>query len=456
MRDGALNGSSTPRVRGWLRRRVELRPGVYLVGIFLAWPLAQLPAPPPPPFSNPAPWAAQPRAVPPKAVTPDAVPPDAMPLPRPEVTEELPPAVPPPHLRVEVVTHDFGRVLQGTPIEHAFTLHNDGPEPLVIREVVPDCGCTAAEFEPVLAPGAQQTVKLQLDTSRLLGRVRKAARIAFEGPAPDGPGHSGLDVALTGIVDTLLAFEPAGTLRLRGLHSEPKSLTFDAVPGSPLTFTVRSLTAREGLVEVGQREIEPGRRTRFVVHAGRHAEPRVAQEVLSARVETSDGVTHEVSIPLLIEDLGPILVEPRPSIIFRPSDTASLQLGGTPPVAGVVLRATHESIRFAVTEVQLADAPEGLFEARWRDEGESPSGSPSGSPGESPGGSAGESRVQAVQIEIRVLRALAPQTVRSRVLVFTDRPDQRVVEIALYAQFAEPAALTPAPEAPPGAGADQR
>jgi hypothetical protein len=68
-----------------------------------------------------------------------------------------------PSLTFDKTTHDFGEIMNGTPVETKFTYTNTGKSPLVVTDIKSTCGCTVPQGwskEP-LAPGAssQFTVK---------------------------------------------------------------------------------------------------------------------------------------------------------------------------------------------------------------------------------------------------------------------------------------------------------
>jgi len=42
--------------------------------------------------------------------------------------------------------HDFGKIPMGTPVTTVFEFTNVGPEPLILTEVRPTCGCTIADY----------------------------------------------------------------------------------------------------------------------------------------------------------------------------------------------------------------------------------------------------------------------------------------------------------------------
>ncbi|MDC0570401.1 DUF1573 domain-containing protein [Flavobacteriaceae bacterium] len=68
-----------------------------------------------------------------------------------------------PSVTFDKTTHDFGEIMNGTPVETVFTYTNTGKSPLVVTDIKSTCGCTVPQGwsrEP-LAPGAssQFTVK---------------------------------------------------------------------------------------------------------------------------------------------------------------------------------------------------------------------------------------------------------------------------------------------------------
>lgn len=72
---------------------------------------------------------------------------------------------------------DAGKVPVGEDIEAVFTIENQGTAPLEITQVQPACGCTVAEYDETIAPGAKGTVKAVVDTTSILGPNAKAITI---------------------------------------------------------------------------------------------------------------------------------------------------------------------------------------------------------------------------------------------------------------------------------------
>lgn len=79
-----------------------------------------------------------------------------------------------PDIKFTSTQFDFGTVLQGEEVRHAFEFVNAGEDPLVIDRVRSSCGCTAALVsEKNLAPGATGHIQTNFDSARFRGTVSK-------------------------------------------------------------------------------------------------------------------------------------------------------------------------------------------------------------------------------------------------------------------------------------------
>ncbi|HEY4967920.1 MAG TPA: DUF1573 domain-containing protein [Puia sp.] len=64
-------------------------------------------------------------------------------------------------LRLIESNYSFGKIPQGRPVIHVFTIQNVGKELLLLENVQASCGCTTPEWsrEPI-APGAEAPIKV--------------------------------------------------------------------------------------------------------------------------------------------------------------------------------------------------------------------------------------------------------------------------------------------------------
>jgi hypothetical protein len=126
------------------------------------------------------------------AATPAAAEYPATPSPLPVATAETP-AMPAnaaavrgaADIQFESTRYDFGRVVAGEVVTHAFTFANLGPEPVEITAVQPACGCTTTtDWSRRVEPGATGVIALQVDTAHFDGPLSKTAEVDFANHPP--------------------------------------------------------------------------------------------------------------------------------------------------------------------------------------------------------------------------------------------------------------------------------
>ncbi len=84
-----------------------------------------------------------------------------------------------PRIFLEEDTLNMGSVQQGDIVHRSLLIRNDGGSPLMIREVIPSCGCTIAHLvDSMVAPGLSTSLDLTFDaTNKGLGKVTKNVTI---------------------------------------------------------------------------------------------------------------------------------------------------------------------------------------------------------------------------------------------------------------------------------------
>lgn len=96
--------------------------------------------------------------------------------------QEAAPADAKPKAHVAQPVHDAGTVAPGKEVIHDFVVENQGTAPLEITDVRPACGCTVAQFDRVIAPGASGKVHAVLDTSTFAGAISKGVTVLTNDP----------------------------------------------------------------------------------------------------------------------------------------------------------------------------------------------------------------------------------------------------------------------------------
>lgn len=71
-----------------------------------------------------------------------------------------------PVMTFDKTEHDFGRIAQGTNVEHLFTFTNTGEAPLVLSDAKASCGCTVPTFtKDPIPPGGKGEMLVKFNGS---------------------------------------------------------------------------------------------------------------------------------------------------------------------------------------------------------------------------------------------------------------------------------------------------
>ncbi len=81
--------------------------------------------------------------------------------------QEEEPVGPTTKVEFKKMTYDFGKVMEGTIVEHDYKFTNTGSEPLVLKKVKASCGCTVPTWpRNAIAPGESGVIHAKFDTKR--------------------------------------------------------------------------------------------------------------------------------------------------------------------------------------------------------------------------------------------------------------------------------------------------
>lgn len=74
----------------------------------------------------------------------------------------------------DIVSYDFGEILQGKETEAIFTLTNKGTTPLMVEDIKVSCGCTLVEWikDPIL-PGQSTEIIVKYNT-KIIGTIKRS------------------------------------------------------------------------------------------------------------------------------------------------------------------------------------------------------------------------------------------------------------------------------------------
>ncbi len=112
---------------------------------------------------------------------------------------------------------DVGKVAVGQPIEATFEIANQGTAPLSITQVHPACGCTVADFDKSIAPGATGKVHAKVDTTSMAGPIAKAVTVFT-----DDPANPRIVLTVKATVQPFLGLNPGYARFTSSVHGDDK------------------------------------------------------------------------------------------------------------------------------------------------------------------------------------------------------------------------------------------
>ena len=121
-----------------------------------------------------------------------------------------------PNMVVPEKIKDVGIVAQGELVEVNFKLINEGSQALQVKAVRPTCGCTVADYDKEIAPGAEGFVKAKLDTKDFAGPISKSILVMT-----NDPREPTVSVVIKADVRPFVEVLPRPLIRFNAVQREP-------------------------------------------------------------------------------------------------------------------------------------------------------------------------------------------------------------------------------------------
>jgi len=228
-------------------------------------------------------------------------------------TATPPPPTPsgPPRLVLAESVFDFGKVEQGSHVNHLFRFTNQGGQNLRIESIKTSCGCTAAVISSeVIGPGQEGTISATFDTARFSGE--KAKEISVYSNDPTQPM---VTLTLQGEVLVEVEVDPPQLYLGRVRRGEETVRSIDVVYDAGKSLSITKVENSSPLLTVRAQDFEKeGRKGKKLIVTLKKDAPlgRVNDEI---KVTTTSEKRPVIDIPVFGSVEGDLVVAP-PQVSF--------------------------------------------------------------------------------------------------------------------------------------------
>lgn len=146
---------------------------------------------------------------------------------------------------------DFGTVPKGQKLDWTFQIKNTGKADLQLLSVQPACGCTVAEYDKVIKPGATGKVTAHVDTTNFSGPISKAVTIQT-----NDPNTPTSQLTLTAMVKPFVEAVPAGFVRYNLIQGDAQTQTVTLYTEESEPWEIKSIETPGDYVKATFRKIE--------------------------------------------------------------------------------------------------------------------------------------------------------------------------------------------------------
>lgn len=190
--------------------------------------------------------------------------------------------------------HDFGEVLQGTVVHHAFVLRNERATPMRITGMTASDGLTMSAVPVALPAASERTLPLTLDTRRITGAVTASLAVTLDG----GDTRA---FELRGKVVPPMEIRPRPAFFVSTQKGQAKQAVLELVNHEAMPVALSLPEPKpDARYSLALQEVEPGRRFRLVLSvpedapAGRFSEYIALDSSSNAKPKIPLGVNLQV------------------------------------------------------------------------------------------------------------------------------------------------------------------
>ena len=156
-----------------------------------------------------------------------------------------------PKLTIVEPVKDFGTIPRGDKLDWSFAVKNTGDADLQIINARPSCGCTVADFDKIIKPGATGKVTAHVDTTNFAGPIAKAITLDTNDPM-----NPSAQVTIHAIVKPYVEAHPAGFVRFNMLQGDTDVQTVTLYSEETEPFDIIKVETPEPWIKVDYKKIE--------------------------------------------------------------------------------------------------------------------------------------------------------------------------------------------------------
>lgn len=166
-----------------------------------------------------------------------------------------------PRIAVAEKSFDFGKVKEGTNVEHVYKVKNEGNAELVIENVRSSCGCTVAQpTKKNVPPGGESEIKATFRTAGRGGKTRKTITVRSNDPVTPT-----LVLSIQGEIETDVSVTPRSIWLGQLKKREKGSAEFSVNVSDPEKIKIKSVTVEDKLFAIKKLEGEASGNAKYEI-----------------------------------------------------------------------------------------------------------------------------------------------------------------------------------------------
>ena len=191
----------------------------------------------------------------------------------------------------------FGKVVQGTVVEHEFTLRNDGTALLELSRASMTSPILATSLPRSVEPGSQVALRFRLDTSSLEGPFDGQITLFLNDPVTPE-----IRLAFEGEVIRSIEVSPMPAVYLATQLGQPKEGSVDLLSHETVPFQVLGIDSAGTKLETRVETLREGKRYRLIVGVNAGAPLGRRSDTLVVRTSSSTTPLLKITVNTYVHD----------------------------------------------------------------------------------------------------------------------------------------------------------